>query len=178
MEYLHAWAISSRTGARTARRGGVRGFTLVELLVTMAIAGIVLALAVPSMTQFLAEQSAAGNADELAEALRYARSEAIKSGRSVEICASSDYKTCGKDWATGWVVLGSGSNTILRVQNALRAVDSVTAGATSLTFGATGLVIVGGNTSFTFTPIGGDTSRARVVTVSTQGRVNVTKGAS
>lgn len=154
-----------------------RGFTLVELMVTLAIAAILVALAVPSMTSFLAEQAAAGNADELAAAFRFARSEAIKRSASITVCASSDGQACGQDWKAGWIVTTS-SGTVLRVQNGLAAMSSLTGGVDTATFTSTGLVtgLTDGSSSFTFVPTGGDTSLQRVVQLDVQGKVKVTKG--
>ena len=58
-------------------RASHAGFTLVELLVTVAIAAVLMAVGVPAMTSFLSDQAAAANADEFAEALRFACSEAV-----------------------------------------------------------------------------------------------------
>ncbi|HEX5686457.1 MAG TPA: GspH/FimT family pseudopilin [Ideonella sp.] len=163
-------------------RGAQAGFTLVELLITIAIAAILLAIAAPSLTSFLADQAAAGNADEFAAAVRYSRTEAIKRGRVVTMCASADpgadAPECDEDgsWVTGWVITVPPNSTVLRVQNALRAMDGTsTADATSLTFAANGLATVGAG-KYTFVPVGGDVTKQRVVRVLSTGRVRVCKG--
>lgn len=152
------------------------GFTLVEMLVTLAIAGILVALAAPAMSSFLAEQAAAGNADELAAAFRFARSEAVKRSASVTVCASSDGSSCGDDWSAGWIV--SAGDNLLKVQNGLRAMDRVDTEADTVTFASNGLVTEGGGSTFTFVPTGGDTNLQRVVQLDVQGKVQVTKGSS
>ncbi len=151
---------------------------MIELLMTFAIAAILVALAVPAMTSFLAEQAAAGNADELAGTFRFARSEAIKRSASIIVCASSDGQDCGKDWKAGWIVT-TASGTVLRVQNGLAAMSSLTADVDTVTFVSNGLAngLVKGRGSFTFVPTGGDTSLQRVVQLDVQGKVQVTKGA-
>jgi type IV fimbrial biogenesis protein FimT len=154
-------------------RRGAGGFTLVELLVTFAIAAILVALAAPAMTSFLAEQAAAGNADELAATFRLARTEAMKRSAGVTVCASSDGAECGSDWAAGWIVTAGGN--VLRVQNGLAGMDSVDADEDTVTFSSNGLVS-GGSGNFTFVPTGGDTALQRVVTLNVQGKVTVTKG--
>ncbi|WP_374672953.1 GspH/FimT family pseudopilin [Ideonella sp.] len=160
----------------TTRRRRPSGFTLVEMLVTFAIAAVLVALAAPAMTSFLAEQAAAGNADELASDLRFARSEAVKRSASITVCASSDGSTCGEDWAAGWII--SAGDNLLKVQNGLRAMDHVDADADSVTFAPNGLVSDGGGSGFTFVPTGGDTNLQRVVQLDVQGKVQVTKGSS
>lgn len=160
-----------------------RGFTLVELLVTMAIAGILLAIGVPSMTQFLSDRAAAANAEEFAEAVRFARSEAMKRGRSVYICASSNPEAadaaCSDEangWTSGWLVADVDSDKVFRVQNALRVMDSVDTESSKITFAATGIVREGDG-DYVFTPSGkADSTNVRTVNVNRQGRVKVTRG--
>lgn len=158
-----------------ARRAG---FTLVEMIVTLAIAAAVVAVAVPAMSSWMGEQAAAGNADELAAALRFARSEAIKRSQAVTVCASTDGQECGESWAAGWVVLSAGE--VLRVQGALAGMSLVDADDTEVNFTSNGLASLGEADQFTFTlvPKDGDTARQRVVTLLRQGRVTVTKGQS
>ena len=62
------------------------GFTLQEMLVVMAIMGIVAAMAVPSFRDFAIQRSIAAQITDLTSAMRLARSEAIKRGREVSMC--------------------------------------------------------------------------------------------
>lgn len=82
------------------------GFTLVELAVTLAVAAILLALATPSFAELLRRNRLAAANNELVTALNVARAEALRRGRPVAICASSDQRSCAgsTDWGTGWVV--------------------------------------------------------------------------
>lgn len=83
-----------------------RGFTLVELLVTLAVAAILLALATPSLAELLRGNRLAAANNELVTALNVARAEALRRGRPVTVCASADQRSCAAstNWATGWVV--------------------------------------------------------------------------
>lgn len=174
---------SIRNAPRIRARSAPRGFTLVELIVTLAIAGILLAIGVPSMTQFLSDRAAAANAEEFAEAVRFTRSEAMKRGRSVYICASSNPEAadaaCSDDaagWTGGWLVADVDSDKVFRIQNALRVMDSVDAESSKITFAATGIVREGAG-DYVFTPSGKtDTKNVRTVNVNSQGRVKVTRG--
>lgn len=153
------------------------------MLVTLAIAGILLAIGVPSMTQFLSDRAAAANADEFAEALRFARSEAMKRGHGVDMCASSNPeaadpvcsdKTDG--WTSGWIVADADSGKVLRVQNALRVMDSIDTTSAKVTFAATGIAIAGFD-DYVFTPSGKpDAKNVRTVNLNRQGRVQITRG--
>lgn len=165
------------------------GFTLVEMLVTLAIVSILLAVGVPSMTQFLADQAAASNAGEFAESLRFARTEAMKRGSQVTMCATSNptdtLPTCSgsNTWADGWVVLANGQTKVLRVQNALRSMNSTTpvnAALFQINFESTGIATAGDG-NYEFNPVGdmdadGYSKRVRTVSVNKQGRVLVTQG--
>lgn len=169
--------ISPSRFGRVCRAGRVvhAGFTLVELLVTVAITGVLLAVGVPAMTSFLADQAAAANADEFVEALRFARAEAIKRGGAVSMCASTDLATCSDDWKAGWIVKSDDSGKVLRVQNPLRTMGSLVADAETITFQSTGIV-TGGNGNYVFAAVDGNSARTRTVTLNTQGRVAVSKG--
>jgi len=183
MDSLHALPPIPYDPVKRHVRSG-RGFTLVELLVTMAIAAILMVVAVPAMQSFLADQSAAASADELAESLRLARTEATKRGMGVIICASQNTAnaspTCstkGDDgWLTGWIIQDVDGN-LIRVQNPMRGIGSVdSAGKDRLQFVANGMN-GSGATSFELTPTGDSvTTRIRTVEVNAQGRVKVTKG--
>jgi type IV fimbrial biogenesis protein FimT len=82
------------------------GITLVEVMVTMALAIIILAVGIPAFINMLSTNQAAGYANELVSAMRLARSEAVKRSQSVTICASNiDQTGCsGSDWNNGWIV--------------------------------------------------------------------------
>ena len=86
---------------------GQRGFTLVELVVTIAVIGVLAAMAAPSMTAMIENGRMQGQASELAAALQQARSEAVRRNATVTICPSSDGSTCTSSgtWA-GWIIHG------------------------------------------------------------------------
>jgi type IV fimbrial biogenesis protein FimT len=82
------------------------GFTLIELMITMAIVAILLTVGVPSLKTFMQGNQLIAATNELVSALHVARSEAIKLNKKVTVCASADGKKCAnsKDWAQGWIV--------------------------------------------------------------------------
>ena len=73
-----------------------RGFTLVELMVVIAIMAILAVLAAPSFNEFIAKQQTRSAAYELAQTFQTARSNAILNRRSVDVRAS--YPTTGNNW--------------------------------------------------------------------------------
>lgn len=76
-----------------------RGFTLVELIVTIAILGIVASIAVPSFREIIVRMNTTDNTNQLVGALNLARAEAVKRGRAAGVIAN------GGDWNQGWQVL-------------------------------------------------------------------------
>src|SRR3569832_1392228 len=72
--------------------GTTRGFTLIEQLVTLAIAVILLTVAVPNYQMFVANSRMASQANEVVGALSLARSEAVKRGTQVSVPASSRHR--------------------------------------------------------------------------------------
>lgn len=86
-----------------------KGFTLIELMLTLTILSIALAVAVPSFNSQIQNNRSQALGEELSVALQFARSEAVKRGRAVTVCASNaDHSACSNDsstWANGWLVL-------------------------------------------------------------------------
>jgi len=82
------------------------GFTLTELMITLAIVAVLLTVGVPSLKTFMQGNQLIAATNELISALHVARSEAIKLNSRVSICDSSDGKTCALtgDWSNGWIV--------------------------------------------------------------------------
>jgi type IV fimbrial biogenesis protein FimT len=129
------------------------GFTMVELLVTIAIASILLTLAVPSFRYVTNSNRIAGELNGLVGDLQFARAEAVKEGRTVTVCASADGNTCSNaiTWQSGWIVFSDPTNvgvhdpgeTIFRVQAAFSSTDTYVAsnGVSAITFNRDGYAI-------------------------------------
>jgi type IV fimbrial biogenesis protein FimT len=88
------------------------GFTLIELMVTVAIAAVLAGLAAPSMRDLIASNRLKSHTSALHTSLLLARSEAIKRNSRVVLCKSPDGVTCvtAGDWQQGWVVFADASN--------------------------------------------------------------------
>ena len=125
----------------------IKGLTLIELMITLAIAGVLIASAAPSMREFIQNNRSATQTNELQTALSFTRSEAIKQGMSISICKSDDGAGCGGNWQDGWVVFVDddsdgdldGDEEILRVHGALVAGNSLKYWGGDITYASTGL---------------------------------------
>ncbi|MEH8018705.1 GspH/FimT family pseudopilin [Rheinheimera muenzenbergensis] len=78
------------------------GFTLVELMVTVAVLSVVLTVAVPSFAALVQGNRLTGQVNQIVAALNLAKAEAVKLNRAVLFCHSSDATTCSEPANTGW----------------------------------------------------------------------------
>lgn len=100
---LENWLLNRKEHSYLTRAAG---FTLVELLITVVVLAALVALAAPSMTTLLLNNRSETLAEELATALQIARSEAVKRGERVSLCAANaDLTTCGGNWTNGWLMV-------------------------------------------------------------------------
>jgi type IV fimbrial biogenesis protein FimT len=138
----------------------IRGFTLVEAMVVMAIIAILMAIAVPSFRDFTASRAISAQLSDFAGSLRLARTEAIKRGRPVVMCRSSDphaavpaCSSSGNDWKSGWLVMQG--DTLIRVQSSYVNSGGIVAsdGINTITFRATGIAPATSEAEFTFKPL-------------------------
>ncbi len=132
------------------RLAHARGFTLIELMVTIAIGGVLMAMAVPAFNNFVLNDRDIGQINSLVSSFNYARNEAIKvNNGGVQVCTSSDGVNCngGTAWNQGWIITetlpGAPAATVLQYVPAFAAGNTVKVGApaqTEVTFSSTGMV--------------------------------------
>ena len=85
------------------------GVTLIELMVTLAVAGVLLAVGIPAIGDFIATNRMSAAVNDLVSSFHLARSEALKTGDRVSVCASTNWDSAapscnGNDLADGWIV--------------------------------------------------------------------------
>ncbi len=163
-----------------------RGYTAVELMFTAAIAGVVMALAVPNFRDFIQNNRAAQEANELVGALSVARSESVTRGIPVSVCSSTDGATCAAsdDWSTGWIVFTDANaplgdvtdavapatpDTVLRVVSALPTGSELAADTDFVSYAASGFLATAG-ASFDLSIAECTGNHNRTITVNLQGR--------
>ncbi|MDH5473111.1 MAG: GspH/FimT family pseudopilin [Gammaproteobacteria bacterium] len=131
----------------------LRGFTLVELMVVIAIAGLVLAFGMPALSPFIQNGRITTVTNDLISALYVARSEAIRMGSTGCVCPSNN-PTAGADatcnatdnWEMGWIsfldnstgnctfdggIDGGGTDVLLKVWDGSSYSDKMTVRATN-----------------------------------------------
>lgn len=83
-----------------------RGFTLMELMLTITVMAVLLGLAVPNFLATVRNNRLISQNNEFIGALNFARSEALKRSDAVSVCASADQATCSgdTDWTTGYII--------------------------------------------------------------------------
>lgn len=119
----------------------MKGVTLIELLITVAILAILLGIAAPSFNQTIREHRITFHANNLAYGARLARTEAIKRNTEVIMCTSSDGETCSSTggWHQGWIIRHPSSNFVIHRQSAAQAGFAITSGFRQINFPATGI---------------------------------------
>jgi type IV fimbrial biogenesis protein FimT len=141
---------SNRHGAptpitvRVTQRRPPRGFTLIEMLVVMAIIAIFASFAIPSFRGLIASASVSNAVNAFVADTRYARGEAMRRGKSVTICRSANSAAitpaCSSGdgaavggWMEGWMVFvdedgdgafDGGTDTVVRVQEPFTGLGS------------------------------------------------------
>jgi type IV fimbrial biogenesis protein FimT len=102
------------TGLSQVKR--LRGFTLMEMMITMALAGVLVAVAVPNLRMFIWNNRLSSGINDMLHSFQVARTEAIKRGQNVVVCGAVDANaanpTCsfGVGVSSGWIVFVDANN--------------------------------------------------------------------
>lgn len=114
--------------ARTnlSAKANAAGFTLLELMVAVAVLAIIVTIGIPSFSSFIRTYQMDSAQQQIISAHALARNEAIKSGSSVGVCgasASSPPVCSVDDWSGGWMVYTVADNELLRIWDSVSPVE-------------------------------------------------------
>ena len=91
-----------------------RGFTLIELVVAVAVLSILTTIAIPGFSRLIESTRLTSATNSLSAALQVARSEAVNRNAGVQVCPGNDPTDCSQSWALGWQVTLASDNSVLR----------------------------------------------------------------
>lgn len=123
-----------------------KGFTLIELMVTISIVAIMAAIAIPAFQDFIRQTRVTTQTNDFITVLNYARSESIKQGRAVTVCKSANLTACttAGNWDQGWIVfVDSNKDRLVSAAAGTTPADIILRVHAGLTGGST---LVGGAT--------------------------------
>lgn len=159
-----------------------KGFTLIELLVTLAVLAIVMAFAVPSFQQLIANNRLSTEVNTLVSALQLARSEAVKRGTEVSVAATN-----GTSLVAGYCVTLGGADdpctddddNQIRVFGAVESSVNTNPAVTEVVFNRMGELVNGVAITVSVTPPScppGKVDALRQIRVGAGGQVTLTRG--
>ena len=93
-----------------------QGFTLVELMVTLALLAVIANIAVPALESLITRNRQQALMEQVASALNNARAQAILQRSIIEVCGSQDGKKCSADWSSGWLIRTSSGQILQHIQ--------------------------------------------------------------
>jgi type IV fimbrial biogenesis protein FimT/type IV fimbrial biogenesis protein FimU len=167
-----------------------KGFTLPEVLIAVSILGILTAIAMPNISEFMIKNRVDNEISSLHRLILNARNTAVNTGKNVTVCPLTN-NICSTDWQAeltvftndtdtladnniynndGDEVNGSADEKIIKVKAATLSSDNLQYTDTLIIFSPTGRVTSGGNSTFTYCPSENE-SLARSLYLSLSGRV-------
>jgi type IV fimbrial biogenesis protein FimT len=169
-----------------------QGFNLLELMVALAVLGILLGMGVPSFSQMIRDNRVVADTNELVVTLSAARAEAVKRGLPTAVCARSapNSDVCRtsteNDWSSGWImfadpagtagVIDTGDEVLQRFGATPSGVSILTNDRPVVRFAATGLPPAGAvDTTFTIKHSACTGNNRRTVKITAMGRLHTNK---
>ncbi|MFV7782854.1 GspH/FimT family pseudopilin [Shewanella marisflavi] len=149
------------------------GFTLVELMVTIVVAGIILTIGLPSLISAYESVRVNRSVERIHNLMSFARNQAISYGTTVNVCPFATATSCGTgtDWKRGirvYLTDAGGAEKELRAIDSFNSEDSVKGSGSLITFRADGLSSGG---SIIYCP-SGKASDSQSVTISSSGLIS------
>ncbi len=164
-----------------------KGFTLIELMVTLGIATIVLSFGVPSFQNVIMDNRLITKANQFVTSVNLARSAAVRYQRNATVCASTNYDaavptcTASTDWSNGWIVwVDKDRDAVVDAGETLAVFEPLTnslsfssLGTAGFTYDARGFSLAGGDDLVLCDTRAAETGR--LIRVNAVGRTNVSR---
>jgi type IV fimbrial biogenesis protein FimT len=154
------------------------GFTIVELMVSVAIAAILLGMALPAFNTFIEQRTMAARVNDLVTAVNLARSEAVNRGGPVSIQAM-DASDNANEWGPGYCITpgtpGNCNNSLRDFEPAADATMNATGGLDgvgTLTYNGRGLLTLGAQGTIELCSTDASVDPGREIAVNMVGRVS------
>jgi type IV fimbrial biogenesis protein FimT len=161
------------------------GFTLLELMVAIAVVGVLAAVAFPNFQSVIRSNRVATAHNELIGLVNLARSDAIRNNQGAAVCGSSTGTGCDGQWGSGMLAFSdsngdgafSAGEPVLRYSGVKRAM-TVTGPSAMIAFDSRGRRRAGANQIVTMRPVQcGSQQLQRTLTINASGQVTSVKGA-
>lgn len=164
---------------KTSPSSHKQGFTLIEVMVAIAVVAILSALALPSMNDFLVRMRVDNEISEIQRLLLTARNMAINTGKNTTVCPLAS-GVCTNNWQNEISVFTNNDNTLatnntfaapdelVKVKSAIRAGDTLQYAQNSVIYTPDGRLLTA-SANFSYCP-GDDADRSRGISISLSGR--------
>ena len=175
-----------------------KAFTLIELLIAMAMLVIVVAIGAPSMSSLLKSNELKGGLSVLYSALAFARDEAVTRRSQVTICGTKDALVCSEepDMTSGWLIFSDVNENgkldladcnpildcVLRIQEPISSGATLTASANWIAYGRNGELDIDGASSIRLcrsdAEAVNDSNRSLTINIAASGNARSSKGST
>ena len=157
------------------------GVTILELMISVAIIAIVVAVVVPGGQSILIQNRIISEINETSAIVQFARNHAIDEQIDTVVCPSADFETCGIDWSNPKIVFGDADGDgdrgadeeLLATSSIVSNVHEMTGPAVSIRFQGNGMV--GSPATLLLCHENANNQYARALTISLQGRVKMSQ---
>lgn len=157
-----------------------RGFTITELLIGLAIIGVITMVALPSLSDFIVKMRVDNQISEVQRLILTTRNTAINMGQRATLCPLGEDNSCTNNWRNALSVFidlnqnntFDGNDTLIKVKSAVVASDNLTYSQnTPLSYQPTGVIVAGSNGNFEYCP--NATAFRRGISISPSGRATI-----